>query len=380
MNLSLKEARHLIISSQLFADSKLNKTKNHLLNIIEHLGYIQIDTISVVERAHNHILWSRMPGYKRSMLDELVEKDKSVFEYWSHAAAFLPMKDYRFSLIRKKNYNERYSRWGKANKKIINYVYDRIKNEGPLQSKDFEDKRGSKGGWWDWKPSKDALDFLFHQGKLMIAARKGFQKVYDLTERILPANTDTRFPSEKEFYEHLVLNSIKPNGIVSEREITYQRRYDKREFIKALNELLEDKKIVKIKVKDLAADYYSTESKLELLNNKRKRSEIHILSPFDNLVIQRKRLKDFFGFDYTIECYVPEAKRKFGYYCMPVLNGDKFIGKIDAKADRANKTFIIKNIFWEDLDKKNKSVKEKIKKLAKFCGCDTITGYTFTAK
>ncbi|MBK8551450.1 MAG: YcaQ family DNA glycosylase [Ignavibacteria bacterium] len=374
MNLTIKEARHLIIGSQFFTDTKLNNGKKDLLKIIEHLGYIQIDTISVVERSHNHILWSRMPHYKRSMLSELVENDRSVFEYWSHAAAFLPMRDFRFSLIRKKNYREKYSRWGKANKKVINFVYDRIKNEGALQSKDFVDKRASSAGWWEWKPSKDALDFLFHQGKLMIAGRRGFQKVYDLTERVLPDSIDTRFPDEKEFYEHLIMNSINSNGLVLEKEITYLRKYNRPLFKKALSELLEEGKILKAVVKGLAAEYYTTKEKLELLNQKKIRSEIHILSPFDNLIIQRKRLKDFFAFDYTIECYVPEAKRKFGYYCMPVLYGDEFIGKIDAKADRANKTFIIKNIFWEGKVKHEKLLQSKIKKLAHYCGCEIISG------
>lgn len=374
MNLTLKEARRLIIDSQLFSDSKLNNGKKDLLNIIEHLGYIQIDTISVVERSHNHILWSRMPLYKKPMLDELVENDKTVFEYWSHAAAFLPMRDFRFSLIRKRNYTERYSRWGKANKKVINFVYDRIKNEGALQSKDFEDKRGSNAGWWEWKPSKDALDFLFHQGKLMIAGRKGFQKVYDLTERVLPDSIDTRFPDEKEFYEHLIFNSINSNGLVLEKEITYLRKYNRPLFKKTLSELLEEGKIHKAVIKETAAEYYTTKEKLELLNREKNKSGIHILSPFDNLIIQRKRLKDFFGFDYTIECYVPEAKRKFGYYCMPVLFGDRFIGKIDAKADRANRTFIVKNIFWEGKVKHEKLLQGKIKKLAHYCGCEVISG------
>lgn len=376
MNLTIKEARQLIIGSQLFADTKLNNGKKDLLKIIEHLGYIQIDTISVVERSHNHILWSRMPLYKRSMLSELVENDRSVFEYWSHAAAFLPMRDFRFSLIRKKNYSEKYSRWGKANKKVINFVYDRIKNEGALQSKDFEDKRGSSAGWWEWKPSKDALDFLFHQGKLMIAGRKGFQKVYDLTERILPDSIDTRFPDEKEFYEHLIINSINSNGLVLEKEITYLRKYNKPLFKKTLTELLEEGKILKTVVKDIDAEYYTTKEKLEFLNHKKSRSEIHILSPFDNLIIQRKRLKDFFAFDYTMECYVPEPNRKFGYYCMPVLYRDEFVGKIDAKADRANKTFIIKNIFWEGKAKHEKLLLGKIKKLANFCGCEIISAKT----
>lgn len=378
--LTLREAKYLFIRSQFNGDKNPAIDKSHLYKIIDQLGYVQIDTISVVERSHHHVLWTRMPDYKKIMLDELVH-DKKVFEYWSHAAAYLPMKDYRYSLIRKENYLKNYKTWGKANRKIISYVYNRIKNEGPLQSKDFDDKRDSASGWWDWKPSKDALDFLFHQGKLMIAKRSGFQKVYDLAERILPANIDSSCPTEKEYYKHIIENSIKANGLVTEKEITYQRKYNRIVFGKLIKELLEDKKILKVQLKGIVGEYYfTTQDKLELLNEKKNYSGIHILSPFDNLVIQRKKLKTFFGFDYTIECYLPESKRKFGYFCMPVLNDEKIVGRIDAKADRAGKIFFVKKIYWEDNvnlnDRLIKKLERKLKEFGKFTGCEKIEGYS----
>ncbi len=378
--ISKKEARKTIIASQQLSDIGSGKSKDQLLKIIESIGYVQIDTISVIERSHHHTLWSRMPFYKKQMLDELMENDKSIFEYWSHAAAYLPMKDFRFSLIRKNNYSIRNKNWSTANKKILKFVYDRIAAEGPLQSKDFEDKRTSSSGWWDWKPSKDALDFLFHKGDLMIKARKGFQKIYDLTERVLPQNVDTSFPSEKEFYEHLILTSIRSNGLSSANEISYNRRYDKKLFLKTLNNLTEEKIIKKINIKGHKDEYYTTEDKLNLPESSESKKDVHILSPFDNLIIQRKRLKDLFDFEYTIECYVPEAKRKFGYFCLPVLYGDKFIARIDAKADRTGNNFIIKNIFREGNTINLKLLSKKIKKLSEFCGCTEIIGYPLLLK
>ncbi len=378
-SLSLNEARSLFIARQLLQNTgNTSRDKNGLYRIIDRLGYVQIDTISVVERSHHLILWARMPHYKKNMLDELVS-DRKIFEYWSHAAAYLPMKDYRYSLIRKKHYSEKYKTWGRANKKITKHVHDRIKNEGPLQSKDFEDNKSKTSGWWDWKPSKDALDFLFHQGKLMIARRIGFQKVYDLTENILPSGTDTTYPSEKEFYKHLIDNSIKANGLVSFREITYQRRHDKKVLDKLIKELLEEEKIIRVNIRGIEGNnYFTTVDTLELINKNKSNQGVYILSPFDNLVIQRKRLKEFFGFDYTIECYVPESKRKFGYFSMPVLYGDKFIGRMDAKADRANKTFLIKKIHWEEKSKLNNKLSEKFERklaaLAKFTGCEKTDG------
>ncbi len=379
-SISKKEARRILIVNQKLSGNGIFRSGKKLLNIIESVGYVQIDTISVVERAHHHTLWSRMPEYKQHLLDHLLETDKSIFEYWSHAAAYLPMKDFKYSLIRKQNYSRRNKNWEKGNKKILKYVYDRIVSEGPLQSKDFEDKSKRTSGWWDWKPSKDALDFLFHKGDLMIKSRKGFQKVYDLTERVLPSETDTRVPTEDEYYEHLILNSIRSNGFASVKEITYNRRYDRIQFLKTLKRLLENNIIIKININGLTEEYYTTGDIMTMPVKSSDTKSVHILSPFDNLIIQRKRLKDLFDFDYTIECYVPEAKRKFGYFCMPVLNGDKFIARIDAKADRANNIFVIKNIFPEGKFRNFNLILNKLKLFAEFCGCGNISDFSFPSK
>ncbi|HMQ68195.1 MAG TPA: crosslink repair DNA glycosylase YcaQ family protein [Ignavibacteria bacterium] len=376
-SISVQEARELIISKQLLNSRNIPKSSEQLLNIIETLGYVQIDTISVVERSHHHILWSRMNKYERPMLDKLM-KNKKIFEYWSHAAAYLPIKDFRFSLIRKKRYSDKYKIWGKANKKVINYVLDRIKSEGALQSKDFEGDGSKANGWWNWKPAKDALDFLFHKGDLMVKERIGFQKVYDLTSRVLPVNTDTQFPSESEFYEHLILTSIDSNAIVSEKEITYQRKFNSKLFKSVLYKLEENNLIKKISLGKNKFPYFTNDSILGKLNLKMKNNGIHILSPFDNIVINRKRLKEIFDFEYTIECYVPEPKRIYGYYCLPVLSGNKFAGRLDAKSDRSSDTFIVKNLHFEENFGRTGSFDEKLKlniyNYAKFTGCSDVAG------
>jgi uncharacterized protein YcaQ len=377
----INDARRIIYHSQQLTPKKKSETVNkiNLYKIIEKLSYLQIDTISVVERSHHHILWSRMPGYKKEMLDELLEKDKLIFEYWSHAAAFLPMSDYKFSLIRKRSFAKKNKTWRSDYKKLVKYVLDRIKSEGPLQSRDFEDKKTGDSGWWNWKPSKDALDYLFHTGELMISKRKGFQKVYDLTERVLPDFADTNIPSESEFYKYLINRSVNSNGITRKNEILYLRRVDKRKFDIALKELLEEKIIAKISVAGIDNDFfYTSKENLEILSLKRPVKIINILSPFDNFIIQRKRLKELFDFDYQIECYVPEAKRKYGYFCLPVMHGDKFIGRIDAKAFRDKNTFVIKNQYFEnDAELKlemNRKYLNKITEFAKFNNCKKVEG------
>jgi uncharacterized protein YcaQ len=385
--ISLKEARFLALGSQMLLNAHSLKGKAGLLKVIEQLGYVQIDTISVVERSHRHILWTRLPSFDEKMLADLIDKDKKVFEYWSHAAAFVPMRDFRFSLFRKRmftHYNKAWGKWANKNRKVIKYVLERIKAEGPLQSKDFEHPK-KRGTWWDWKPTKTALEYLFHTGKLMLKARKNFQKIYDLAERILPGNIITSEPTDEEHSEYLIMSALRANGIVTKSEMVYQKFYSPPAFEKALNNLLNEKQIINVKVEKLKQEYYSTETELNKLNGlnneilpaiNHRQDLIHILSPFDNLVIQRKRLSDLFNFDYVVECYLPAQKRKFGYFCLPVLFGDKFIGRIDAKADRAANTFIVNNFFTEDGFKSSKKsgteINGKIKKFSEFTGCENI--------
>jgi len=316
------------------------------------------------------------------MLNELIDKDKKVFEYWSHAAAFLPMRDYRFTLFRKRyfgRFNKGWGMWENKNRKLIKHVLERINSEGPLQSKDFEHQQ-KRGTWWDWKPAKHALEYLFHTGELMVKSRKNFQKVYDLPERVLPANVVTAEPTHEEHAEHMILSAIRANGIVTKNEMVYQKFYAKTAFEKAFKILLNEQQIIKIKVENLKQEYYSTNTELSKINKANELPEVaHILSPFDNLVIQRKRLNNLFNFDYAVECYIPSHKRKFGYFSLPVLYKDKFIARIDAKADRNLKKFNVISFYFEDGFEKNKKaisyVKNKIRAFAEFTGCEKALNY-----
>ncbi len=374
--LSKEQAQALTLHCQGLLDYSFGKGKQGALNAIEHLGYVQIDTLSVVSRAHHHTLWTRVKDYQEKHLHELLEKDKSIFEYWSHAASYLPMSEYRYSLLRKKEYSSGRSHWFEQDKKIKKYVLDRIKAEGALQSKDFEHKRNGPGNWYEWKPAKQALEQLFMEGKLMVARRQGFQKVYDLTERILPPSVDTSMPTEKEAAEHLILKTIQANGFAEEKIISYLRSHAKEPVKKALTQLLKNGMLQEIKVENNKELYYTTAEQLKQLNKIKSVSSIHLLSPFDNAVIQRKRVNALFDFDYMIECYVPEAKRKYGYFCLPVLYNGRFVARFDPKADRASKTFYIKQMHYEKGFKPDaafkKAFKEKVKSFAEFNGCKSV--------
>jgi uncharacterized protein YcaQ len=375
--LPLESVRLLALHAQGLNGKPFGKAKKGVLAAIEHLGYVQIDTLSVVARAHHHVLYSRLPDYKEAYLSELLEKDKAVFEYWSHAASYLPMSDYRFSLPRKKLFAEGKSHWFEKDKKTMKYVLDRVKAEGPLQSKDFEFKRTGPGNWYEWKPAKKALEQLFMDGSLMVARRQGFQKVYDLTERVLPVGVNTKMPTEKEYIEHLIKRAVEANGVVEEKEISYLRKGIKEPVKSILGHLLKNGKYIEVLIEGSGGSKFITSAEqLKSLEKQKLKSELHLLSPFDNFVIQRKRLERIFNFDYQIECYVPEPKRKFGYFCLPVLYGDKFIGRFDPKADRTGKTFYIKSMYFEKGfkpdDKFNEAFADSLKAFANFNGCEKI--------
>lgn len=303
-------------------------------NAINHLGYIQIDTISVVERAHHHVFYTRVPDFKPAMTNELLLQG-DIFEYWSHAAAFLPIADFRFSLPYKHAIKSGQTHWYKTrDQKLMHELLARIRSEGPIRSRDVEGDTKQRAGWWDWKPAKQALEQLYMEGDLMVSTRAGFQKTYDLTERVLPSHINTQMPSIEEFAEHLLEQQLRCHGLVTLKGLTYLRRNT--ELRKAVKDLvsarlaqgtLEQVQVSNGEVFILEAGALE---RFVLPSSNR----MLMLSPFDNSVIQRDRLKALFEFDYQIECYLPEAKRQYGYFCLPLLYGDEFIGRMDAKAHR----------------------------------------------
>ena len=289
---------------------------------INHLGYVQIDTISVVERAHHHVIHSRVPGFEPHMLNQLLI-NKDIFEYWSHAAAFLPITDFRFSLPYKNAIKSGQTHWFRSpDKKLMEELLARIRSDGPLRSRDVGASTIKRAGWWDWKPAKKALEQLYMQGDLMVSDRDGFQKTYDLTERVLPSHVNLQMPSMEEYAAHLVDQQLRCHGFASLKGLTYLRR--KAELRKAVNALVNERlaqgDLEKVKVS--SGDEFILERGALERSLPRLKERMLILSPFDNSVIQRERLKALFQYDYQLECYVPEAKRQYGYFCLPLLYRD----------------------------------------------------------
>ena len=348
-SISAQNARKLILQNQgVHQSGGFGRGESAIGNVVERLGYIQIDTISVVARAHHHVLWSRAPGYKPQHLESLVAK-RELYEYWSHAAAYLPMRDYRYSLIQKNAIKAGDSPWGNTDPKNIKFVLERIHAEGPLQARDFADTRPAhSSGWWDWKPAKRALEYLFMCGELMISERRGFQKVFDLPERVLPNGLDLSTPTLEEFSRHLILRYLAANAIGSAAHISYLRRGMKSLVSETCRQLVEEGVLVEVNVNGIS--FYAQADIEQALAKSLSRQKVKILSPFDNLLIQRKRTRLLFGFDYQIECYIPAAKRVYGYFALPLLWGRAFAGRMDAKIDRTSGVLIIRHLSIETQD------------------------------
>ncbi len=377
--LDIQEARALILKSQLLDPKTKLKGKAATLDVIQHLGYIQIDTLSVIARAHHHVLRSRVSDYKMEYLKSLEEEDRTVFEYWAHAASYLPMKDFRFTLPRKATIGDGDGFWYERQPKLMAYILDRLRDEGPLMSRDFknpEKKQSTTVPVWSSNPTKRALHQLFMEGQIMVQSRKGFQKVYDLTERVLPTEVDQSMPSHEEYLQYLILRDIRAHRLIKAKDIGYLVKNIKGDLKKQLQAMVKDGRIEEVRVKGHDQHpYFALPETLEHIPSPNT-SRMRILSPFDNVLIQRRRTEELFDFKYILECYVPAPKRVVGYFSLPLLLGTQFVGQMDLKADRKTKTLWIKNLVWEPKVRQSKKLHHSfvraIKEFAQFNDCTTI--------
>ena len=347
------------------------------LSAIQHLGYVQLDSISVIERAHNHTWFSRVPNFNPDLSNQLLEQG-DIYEYWAHAAAYMPIQDFRFSLIDKARVRRGEHRAKlPSDTKMMKKILQRISSDGPMSTRDLENPGVRRSGWWDWKPAKRAAERLYLQGDLMIRSRAGFQKTYDLTERVLPRSVNTQMPSLTEWANHLIDEQLTCHALVTLAGITYGRRHSGLATTakKAVQRRLAAGELQQIQLQDQQIYY----AHVGLLDRPLPRvsSRLQILSPFDNFVIQRTRLRSLFNFDYQIECYVPAPKRHYGYFALPLLYRDQLVGRMDCKAHRSQRRLALQSVHLQCTDRDIHPVCEALAaalpEFAKFQNCDTVS-------
>jgi uncharacterized protein YcaQ len=369
--------RHLALSNQgLTSQPQFGTDLSGTRSAIEHLGYVQIDTISVVERAHHHVLWSRVPGYDPTHLNQLI-REQHIFEYWYHAASYLPMRDYRYALPRMMSVRNGENRYYKSvDEHLMNEILARVSAEGPLRVRDIDKgENKGKGNWWNWGPGRRALDKLFMQGDLMICERNGMEKVYDLAERCLPKGIDRSMPTLSEYAAYLFDTTLRAHGVFTWKQLLHLRtgnplRNAMREVLDARIEAGVVRALDNAKVPTAYVDIQALEQAPTISHT------LKILSPFDNVVIHRDRLSSLFEFDYRIECYVTASKRIYGYFCLPILYGDKFVGRIDCKAHRAHQRFEVLSLHLEEgpLDREQffPALSDELQRFADFNRCPQL--------
>ena len=327
--------------------------KADVLAAIRRMGALQIDTISVVARSPYLVLWTRVGDYEPRWLDELLAAGK-LFEYWSHEACFLPVEDY--PLYRHRMLDHGWAGWRYAHKwmdahrddaaRLLEYVRER----GPVRSTDFE-RAETRGGWWSWKPEKRMLESLFTAGELMIARREGFQRIYDLRERVLPSWNDARLPAADQVRRTLVRQAVRAMGIAKAKWVADYFRMDRTSTKLIPARLAGAGELLAVSVEGWKEPGYvhpdHADTARAAAAGRLKPVLTTLLSPFDPLVWDRGRASEMFGFDYRIEVYTPAPKRVYGYYVLPILHRGRLIGRLDPKAHRKAGVFEVRKIHFE---------------------------------
>ncbi|WP_316802496.1 winged helix-turn-helix domain-containing protein [Pedobacter nototheniae] len=349
VNISKSLARRIILNAAgLARPAQFGYGISAVYKLISHLGFVQLDTNYVVERAHHHMLFTRVPDYQIRWLAELCEEGK-IFEYLTSDAGYLPMDDFRFSLPIKEAFKANSKTLDKPMLNLMEEIMDRVERDGPVMVGDFENDRiEASTGWWDWRPAKIALERLYLEGRLMITRDRKFHKSYDVPLNLVPEETNLSTPTAEEFARFVIRKTLSALGIASVKEIAWRARRVKGNLVKVeLEKMVQKATVILVNVDGIKGQLYMlAEQKLDIDIS----DEVFILSPFDVVNVFRHRLFGFFGFDYQIECFVPAPKRRYGYFSLPVLAGEVFIARMDAKADRKKKVLMVHNIHFEEIE------------------------------
>lgn len=347
-SLSLAQARRIALAAQGFADERPTGRvdQRHLRRVLDRMGLIQIDSVNVLVRSQELPLFARLGPHPRSLIADATANGE-LFEYWVHEASHVRTEHHHLHRWKMASPH----RWPAIQRLdgerpgFIDSVLSRIENEGPVASGDFDERVGKKGQWWDWDDAKIALEHLFWQGRVAATRRSNdFARVYDLAERVLPAHILSRpTPTEPDARKQLLMLAARHHGVATFTDLTDYHRQKNAPCKPLIDELVDAGELIPVSVEGWAKPaYLHPQAKLP-----RAIKACALLSPFDPVCWNRERTERLFGFHYRIEIYTPAAKRIFGYYVLPILWGDSLVGRIDLKADRANRTLLVQGAFSE---------------------------------
>ncbi|UCI23221.1 winged helix-turn-helix domain-containing protein [Mesorhizobium sp. B2-8-5] len=337
--ISLAMARRIALGAQGFNDPRPGGVpdRRHLARVLSRTGLLQIDSVSAVVRAHYMPLYSRLGPYPLALLDNAaVTRKRAVFEYWAHEASFLPVETYplmRWRMLRAEQGDEMYlglAKWGRERKAMIDEIYAQVAERGPIAASDIEGHKGN-GGWWGWSEAKHAFEWLFWAGRITTAYRRGFERYYDLPERVLPqAVLDLPVPSVEDAHRELLRISARAHGIATYGDLRDYFRLAPGDTKDRIEELVEAGELLPVKVESWDKTAYLHKD----ARFPRRIEARALLAPFDPVVFERTRTEKLFGFRYRIEIYTPAEKRQYGYYVLPFLLGDRIVARVDLRADR----------------------------------------------
>lgn len=378
-----RTARRLFLHRHALAEAPVGPASGTgLQGLIERIGFVQVDSINTVARAHDMILWSRRQAYRPPALKRLLERDRTLWEHWTHDASILPTRLHGIWHHRFRRDEERlhanWKRWFRDGYEAqFDSILDRIARDGPVGTADVgEGEVRGKGGWWDWHPSKTALEWLWRTGRLAITRRDGFAKIYDLTERVIPEVHRTPV-SEEEVCDWACRSALRHLGFGTSGEIAaYWNAIGPEAARTWCREALARGEIIEVEVEGAQGQRRKTFVPDLPEEPPEPTSRLRILSPFDPALRDRNRAEFLFGFHYRIEVFVPEPKRVYGYYVFPVMEGDSLVGRIDVKAFRDAGSLRVK-AFWPEpgvkLSKTRRSrLEAELARLALFAGCDRV--------
>ncbi|MGH1412711.1 MAG: winged helix-turn-helix domain-containing protein [Pelagimonas sp.] len=384
MTLSNSDARRLFLHKHALAEPPTGSGKGaDLLDLITRLGFVQVDSVRTIERAHHMILFSRRPAYRPQNLDTLLEQDRSAFEHWTHDASVIPTEFYPHWHIRFKRNDallrKRWSVWRRGGfEDKLQAVLDQITLQGGCGSGDVgdEEKRGS-GGWWDWHPSKTALEFLWQTGQLAVSRREQFRKVFDLTNRVIPEQLAQTTPPETESINWLCNAALDRLGFATSGQIAaFWATISAAEARAWCETELTSGRIIQIGIEQhdgtVRKFFARPDVETQATEAPQPPNRLRILSPFDPALRDRKRAEHLFGFHYRIEIFTPAAKRQYGYYVFPILEGDRLVGRIDAATDKTDDSLRVTAV-WPERGVawgrgRQTKLEAELARMARFCG------------